>query len=219
MNIGGLAQNRGFVAAFVIVVVGGTLAAVVVGDQTGPILAFTGVLVIGVAAQYRQNVSLKAERARLDARLAHERQLQDVEHLRQFVDEAAEAFETAHEAVVELVAELAEVGRRLNTYQQAVSSAVGVNVMLRRVAVRFAREHPVYVGYLAVRNAINERMDHLDPIVRRLGEDEAATATDEEAQHATKLAIAARDQFGDFLDAARAEVGPRSPERSGDHGG
>lgn len=63
-------------------VTGGALAAVLVGDQTGPILAFTGVLVIAVAAQYRQNVSLKAEHERLDARLDHERQLQDVEHLR-----------------------------------------------------------------------------------------------------------------------------------------
>jgi hypothetical protein len=219
VTVGSLAENRGLVAAFVVLVAAGALAAVLVGAQTGPILAFTGVLVIAVAAQYRQNVSLKAERERLDARLDHERQLQDVEHLRQFVDEAAGAFEAAHEALVGLSAELAEVGRRLETYRQAVDTAVGVNVMLRRMAVRFPREHSVYVGYLSVRDAINGRMDHLDPIVRRLGEDDAARATDEEAQRATELAKAARDRFGDFTDAARAEVGPRPPEREADSGG
>jgi hypothetical protein len=219
VSLGGLAENSGLVVALVVVVTGGALAAVLVGDQTGPILAFTGVLVIAVAAQYRQNVSLKAERERLNARLDHERQLQDVEHLRQFLDEVAAAFEAAHDTLVELSAELVEVGRRLDTYRQAVNTAVGVNVMLRRMAVRFPREHPVYVGYLTVRDTINERMDHLDPIVRRLGQDEAARATDQEAGRAAELAIANRDQFGDFADAARAEVGPRPSERSDDHGG
>lgn len=85
------------------------------------------------------------------------------------------------------------------------------------MAVRFPREHPVYVGYLGVWDAINERMDHLDPIVRRLGDD--AKATDEEADRAIELAKAARDQFGDFADAARAEAGPRPPERAGGSGG
>lgn len=84
------------------------------------------------------------------------------------------------------------------------------------MAVRFPREHPVYVGYLKVRDAINERMDHLDPIVRRLGEDESARATDEEARQAAELAVIARYHAGDFLDAARAEVGPRPPERAAD---
>lgn len=219
MTLGNFAENRGLVAALVTVVAGGALAAVLVGDQTGPILAFTGVLVIAVAAQYRQNVSLKAERERLDARLDHERQLQDVEHLRQFLDEAAAAFEAAHDTLVELSAELVEVGRRLDTFRQAVDTAVGVNVMLRRMAVRFPREHPAYVGYEKVRDAINERMDHLDPIVRRLADDETARATDEEARRAAELAIVARDHFGDFADAARAEVGPRPPEREADTDG
>lgn len=107
-----------------IVVAGGAaVAGATQTNQTAAILAFAGAILVAIIAAYtagrRQVRALRAERERQADRLAHERQLQDVEHLRQFLDEAAAAFEAAHDALVELSAELAAVGRRLDTYRLA----------------------------------------------------------------------------------------------------
>ena len=62
-------------------------------DQTGPVLAFSGALIVAiitwVSSDRRQERALVAERERQFAKLAHDRELADLTDLRALLDEAA----------------------------------------------------------------------------------------------------------------------------------
>jgi hypothetical protein len=90
------------------VVGGGTVVAAAPSDDTGPILAFVGALLVAVLTAYtanrRQSAALAAERERLDAQLQHDRELADTADLRTVLEEALEAGDEMFEALLGVAA-------------------------------------------------------------------------------------------------------------------
>jgi ABC-type nickel/cobalt efflux system permease component RcnA len=97
-----------------IIIAGGAAAGATQSDETGPILAFVGALLVVVitalttsrrldrqlsAQSMSSRELLQAEGQRLQQRLDHERKLADVEHRRHLFDEAVAAFERFHTAL------------------------------------------------------------------------------------------------------------------------
>lgn len=220
-------DGGGLVPALVIVVAGGAAAAgATQTNQTGAILAFTGAILVAIIAAYtanrrqtkalraqdqRQREALQAEQARLETRLGHERRLQDVEHLRQFLDEAAEAFETAFEAHVDLFSALSTGARNVEYYKGAVEASVGLTVMARRVGLRFARDHRVYLRYEETKDAMGAQMTHLSEAVQRLrAADSGEVISEGERKRGEEMSTLAQSKFQEFADAARGEVGARA---------
>lgn len=92
----------------VVLIGGGAVGAVAVSgsSQTGPILAFVGVILVALLTAYfanrRQADQLNAEAERQRRQLAHDRQLHDLSELRGVLDEALERAETASHAWLDL---------------------------------------------------------------------------------------------------------------------
>ncbi len=210
MSGGDGGDGGGLVPALVIVVAGGAaIAGATQTNQTAAILAFAGAIIVAliaaVTAGRRQVRALRAERERQSDRLAHERQLQDVEHLREFLDEASAAFEDAHMALSELATDLLSPGRSPGLHEAAARAAMGIKVMRRRVALRFPPEHPVGAAYGEIDQAVDARVLYLFGLLDRLGGGE--TMTPDEDTHDNGLRDNAGVAFGKYATAARDEAG------------
>lgn len=141
---------------------------------------------------------------------------------RQFLDEAAAAFEDAHITLSEMAVDLLSTGRSPGLQESVARAVFAVKVMRRRVGMRFPPEHPVSVAYGGVEQSIDARGSYLTGIVDRLGEGE--TMPEGEETYDIDLREKARVAFGKFSSAARDEVAlaaaepgrrqdPRSPDR------
>lgn len=209
----------GLVPALVVVVAGGAAAAgATQTSQTGPILAFTAALLVALIAAStagrRQVRALQAEGQRQADRLSHERQLQDVEHLREFLDEAAAAYEDAHSATSDMAVDLLTARRSPGLHEAATRASIAVGVMRRRVGLRFSPEHPVSVAYGNVSEHVDARVGFLLEVIERLGPNEGMTEGDDKRDD--ELSDQAREAFGRFADAARDEVGARADRSPGE---
>jgi hypothetical protein len=169
--------------------------------------AVVGVLVLGA-------LCLSMRRDLRELRRAQTRE----GRLRQFLDEAAAAFEDAHITLSEMAVDLLSAGRSPGLHESVARAVVAVKVMSRRVGMHFPPEHPVSVAYRGVERSVDARGSYLNGIVDRLGEGE--TMTEGEDAYDNELHKKAGVAFGNFASAARtaAEPGrredPRSPDRS-----
>lgn len=139
--------------------------------------------------------------------------------LRQFLDEAAAAFEDAHMALSAVAVDLLSAARSPGLHESVARPVFAVKVMRRRVGMHFPPAHPVGVAYEEVEQAVDARGSYLIGIVYRLGEGE--TMTEGEDAYDNDLRDKAGVAFGKFASAARDEVAlasgeprrPRSPDR------
>jgi len=151
--------------------------------------AAVGVLVLGA-------LYLSLRRDLNDLRRRQERE----GRLRQFLDEAAAAFEDAHTALSELAVDLLSAGRSPGLHESVARAVFAVGVMRRRVGMHFPPGHPLSVAYGEVEQAVDARASYLTGIVDRLREGETVTAYDNELREKAVVA------FGKFASAAREEV-------------
>jgi hypothetical protein len=213
------------VAAVLGIAAGGAAVAVVNANETA-ILTFAGVLIVAiitaVTADRRQDKQLnaeherhgdllQAERDRLDARLIHERKLADVEHLRQLLDDAAPAYESARVALLEFAVSLATSVERPGrsqlidrNYTEAVGRRTAAEVELHRLEMRLHSDHPVCSEYKRTCNLLRTRSFRLGDVVR--GRDPALLQGDNNFTD-LRLGREAADAFSRFTSAARDEIG------------
>lgn len=228
----GLGTSEALGGGALLVVAGGTAAALQ-PDHIGPILAFVGALLVAgiaaVTANHRQATSLRtaeaslkkqldSERERLGDQLEHEKRMQDREHLRGFLDDAAAALEQSRQACKALAAKLPDGAA---TELAAVSEAMKeIRVMRRRVELRFGPRDHVYVAYSWTSYALIQRTKHLQAAANGLEElsdtdrVEGAAFSEADDDPDSKLSDAVSDAFHEFAEAARAEIGTSAANRS-----
>jgi LPXTG-motif cell wall-anchored protein len=149
---GGIGQEA-VAGGALIIIAGGTVAAATGTDQTGPILAFVGALLVAVIAALtagrRQRRALDAESARLAQQLKHDRELSDVAHLRELLDNAAYAYESAFRALRDLglAVDRKEFGEVKATYASADTALEEFRATTSRLRLRFVLDHPIVTGY------------------------------------------------------------------------
>ncbi len=154
------------------------------------LVAVVGVLVLGA-------LYLSMRRDLKDLRRHQERE----GRLRQFLDEAAAAFEDAHMALSALAVDLLSAARSPGLHESVARSVFAVKVMRRRVGMHFPPAHPVGVAYEEVERSVDARGSYLIGIVDRLGEGE--TMTEGEEAYDNDLRDQAGVAFGKFASAAR----------------
>jgi heme exporter protein D len=152
--------------------------------------AVVGVLVLGA-------LCLSMRRDLRELRRAQTRE----GRLRQFLDEAAAAFEDAHITLSEMAVDLLSAARSPDLHESVARSVFAVKVMRRRVGMRFPPEHPVSVAYGGVEQSVDARGSYLNGIVDRLGEGE--TMTEGEDAYDNELHKESGVAFGNFASAAR----------------
>ena len=155
--------------------------------------AMVGVLVLGA-------LCLSMRRVLNDLRRRQTRE----ERLREFLDEAAAAFEDADMTLSEMAVDLLSPGRSPGLRESVARAVFAVKSMRHRVGMRFPAEHPLSVAYGEVEQAVDARASYLIRNRRRLGEGE--TMTEGEETHDNELREEARVAFGRFASAARDEV-------------
>ena len=164
-------------------------------EQLGAYAAFAamvGVLVLGaLCLSMRRDVN--------DLRRRQTRE----ERLREFLDEAAAAFEDADITLSEMAVDLLSAGRSPGLRESVARAVFAVKAMRHRVGMRFPAEHPLSVAYGEVEQAVDARASYLIGIVDRLGEE---TMTEGEETYDHELRQEARAVFGRFASAARDEV-------------
>jgi len=166
-------------------------------EQLGAYAALAGV--VGVLVLGALYLSMRRDLNDLRRRLKREGRL------RQFLDEAAGAFEDTHTALSDLAVDLLSAHRSPGLHESAARAANPVGVMRRRVGMRFPPEHPVSVAYGEVEQSVDARASYLIGIIDRLGEGE--TMTEGEGAYDSELRDKAGLAFGRFASAARDEVG------------
>ena len=155
----------------VVVVGGGTVAAAAGTSTAGPVLAFVGAILVALITWYatdrrqrrliaaderRHRAELEAQERRHAAQLAHDRSLRDLDELRRFLDDAAEAFE----AVVRRVSELfrlklvtdehpdGDLGIRIFDLEKNDGDEFfHLLAVTRRMYLRFPPGHPISAAY------------------------------------------------------------------------
>lgn len=167
--------------------------------------ALIGVLVLGA-------LSISMGRDLNELRWRQERE----GRLRQFLDEAAAAFDDAHMALSELAEDLLSAGRSPGLHESVARAIFAVGVMRRRVAMHFPHERQVSIAYGEVERSVDARGAYLIGIVDRLGEGE--TMTEAEDAYDKELREKAEVAFGKFASASRDEVAlaAAGPERRED---
>ena len=161
-----------------VLVFGGTTgiaAAAVFGaahsGETGPILAFVGALLVAVItareARGRQAKQLSHDRELRALEMDHERHLRDAEHIRAFLDEAAEAFETYVDSLDNFHAFGPEAVSRddaekwLELQLTLFAASREAAVVSRRMDLRIALDHPVRRAFWAAIEGLHRARDAL----------------------------------------------------------
>jgi hypothetical protein len=108
-------------------------------DDTGPILAFVGAVLVALIAAFtagrRQKRALEAESGRLAQQLEHERELVDLAAVRSLLDEAASALQSVDLPHPEFM-EDADADR-----ERALGKRDELRAIRSRLAVRFGHSH------------------------------------------------------------------------------
>ena len=197
-------------ALIVVVIGGGSVLGAAQTSNTGPILAFIGALLVALitwfAADRRQRYSLAAEKARLDLQLSHERRLNDVEHLRDLLDEAIAAYEAVLDKTTELLVRSQREDVDADTWWR-LFNAVGdaqyaVVLMNRRLLLRFPPGASLVQSFDTIRSAFLEAFN----------EQLWVDVPYEPEKQATINACVARGRsaFIEFSEAARELIGPEA---------
>lgn len=208
-----------------VVVVGGTGLAAAHTANAGPVLAFGAAVlafigaVLGAwiaastarqrqraelgAARTRQRAELEAEERRLAVRLDHERALSEVAHLRDLLDAAANLWEQAFDAFLDLVF-MVEHSDELSEqwderYNVAGTAQLRVVEMHRRLQLRFPNNHPVVTTYGRIRQALYDSIMALP---------KAEDFDPENRPDIEPLVEAVRESFQPFCDAGRELIAP-----------
>ncbi|HEV2772087.1 MAG TPA: hypothetical protein VGV57_04580, partial [Thermoleophilaceae bacterium] len=155
--------------------------------------AMVGVLVLGA-------LCLSMRRDLNDLRRRQTRE----ERLREFLDEAAGAFQDADMTLSEMAVDLVSAGRSPGLRESVARAVFAVKAMNHRVGMRFPPDNPLSVAYGEVEQAVAARASYLIGIVDRLGEGE--NMTEGEETHDNELRVEARVAFGRFASAARDEM-------------
>jgi hypothetical protein len=171
-----------------LVVVSGTAAAASQTSSFGPVLAFGAAVLAFVGAvlaawiaassarqrqqaelaavQERQRAELDAEALRLDRQLSHARELSDLQHLRELIDEAARLYEVCLDRVIDVVLPLhhsppSPPADYVEQIRLATRAQMDVVEMDRRLQLRFADDDPLVNSYDAVREAFANALQAL----------------------------------------------------------
>jgi hypothetical protein len=191
-------------------------------DDTGPILAFVGALIVAVLASWtaRRNTQdqLTAEAARHRLSLASDRQLVDIQHLRELLDSAAGAYEEAHSAclswssILTVIDEQGEgITERRDAYSVARASGLKLATELHRIEMRFSPGHPVYDEFAAAREHLERRFDLLSEVWIA---DERLASRGPKWSEDVRIGMEAEMAFTRFASAVRSEIGTREAESS-----
>jgi hypothetical protein len=159
-------------------------------NETAAALAFGGALIVAcvtwIATDRRQDTALDAEdrrhRAALDAegkrlqqRLAHERDLDDRQRMREFLDDLATALDDAvraytrmHEhfraARIQRGAHHDEDEEMYGTHRREVAVAVvSLTALARRLELRFPPDHPTVEAFTEAVGALHQGLAPTDP--------------------------------------------------------
>ena len=160
-----------------VAVAGGTVVVVTVAvlgasatDDTGPILAFVGAVLVALIAAFtagrRQKRALEAEAGRLAQQLDHDREMADLADARALFDEAVVALHHADEIRQQAREALIAHGywtaeRAPEASKDAATVATELGPIRERIAVRFGDDHDAVRGIEAVQGALREVADLL----------------------------------------------------------
>jgi hypothetical protein len=203
-----------------VAVAGGTVVVVTVAvlgasttDDTGPILAFVGAVLVALIAAFtagrRQARALKAESGRLAQQLEHDRELADLADTRALFDEAVVALQDADEVRHRATQAVFQHGqwtgeRAPDAVQEVAVIATSLGPIRQRLAVRFGDEHDAVRGVHAVQLALREVAHLLSLPPDHADVRESWTAT----QHAAKRF---EDTRAELVRIAVRAVGARLP--------
>jgi hypothetical protein len=200
--------------AVLVLIVGGAGAATTAGSAT-PMIAATiaGIVALAVAritavtTNRRQAEQLAAEDGRLRRQLAHDRDLRELAHLREFFDECAAALEQwlelqnqyGHTLQHDPDNSLAVAKLRL----ACVSSYSAAVVLARRMALRLPPTHPLYAAFLGAISTYEEWQSAMNNATT-----EGPTWDESKDQERAHDQI--RDGWQPFADLAREELDRRA---------
>jgi hypothetical protein len=128
----------------------------------------------------------------------------DVEHLRELLDAAVAAFETAHAGLAELSIALGHGNnqeRRKNTWITVNDGLTRVGVELHRLELRFPLEHRIVTSYGRVHSRLYDRLQPM------FGFEAKQVLTSSQGQEVKDHAQKTLDALRDFATAAREEIG------------
>ena len=222
-----------------LLVAGGTVAGATQTDETGPILAFVGallvVLITAVTTDRRQRRQIAAEGSRhtetlttqsgeLRRQLAHDRKLADLQHLRALLDSCAAAHEESSASCIAFAVALrrdpgtddapvlAVLERRRDRYTRSYDAARRIEVETRRLEMRYPVEHPICATFIEVHDAAVARFRFLSEV-----EDGKTMITSEQDEEDTKNGVAMMVAFEKFAAAVRSSIGAQIDEATRRH--
>jgi hypothetical protein len=148
---------------------------------------------------------LRAEEDRLDRQFGHERDLRELDHLRDFFDEAAAVFENSFqmtEAYGDAVVKGTQPDEAIMDLGRAASrTGRDMNVMQRKMGLRLPVGHPVNEAFDDTSDAFKAWRDELHDAV---GGSQITHDQD------TALAVVVIQKWRRFVDVARAELDRRA---------
>jgi hypothetical protein len=155
-----------------VAVAGGTVVIVTVAvlgasatDDTGPILAFVGAVLVALIAAFtagrRQKRALEAEAGRLAQQLDHDRELADLADSRAVMDSAAIALHHASYAAAKVRQDFMTHGAWIAERASETVSAIhergeALDQLRQRIAVRFGTDHALVQHFDAANGALLE---------------------------------------------------------------
>ena len=201
-------------AGAVLLVVGGAGVAAK-PDDTGPILAFIGALIVAILASWtaRRNMrdQIDGEADRHQKTLDSDRSLVDIQHLRELLDSSAAAYEDAYAATVRYAVALQhppntteDRDRRGQAFSEAYAAERKLSTELHRIEMRFEDGHPVCNAYREVDEQVKKRVQFLSDL-----EDTDGVLTGKANEEDTGLGGQLLNLFSQFTASVRTEIGIR----------
>jgi hypothetical protein len=164
-HAGDIAVGGGSCALLVVAILGANQT-----DSTGPIIAGSVAIIVALVTWYatdkrqskalaaeerRQIKTLEEERGRLTLQLEHDRELEDVKHLREFLDNAAELYEQSLRATTDAAWALLPGAGDAASFPELLEEAKEEQTKLafwtNRLRLRFPVDDPIRVTYNQIR--------------------------------------------------------------------
>ena len=203
-------------AVVVVVATGGAAAAAESSNWIAPIIALVGAVFVAVltaiTTNRRQAKQLAAEEERLRRELAHQRDLGELAHLREFFDDLAAAFEQRVEAVTEWATFVRSARTKPSEEEEApegftdasgsvLDATARMAIAMRRLGLRLPVDHEVTSAYFSASEALSAQVNDLNAMYER-------TAYDwfKQQEHSQSAMAAWRR----WVDAARSELDRRA---------
>ena len=192
----------------VVVATGGAAVAASGSEWIAPITALVGAVFVAILTAVTTNRrlvhQLDAEDRRITRQLAHTRDLGELQHLREFFDDLAAAFETRLDAQGEWASALREPRAEDEALKSTAFATLDayrrMNIASRRLGLRPPFGHPVCEAYRAAEDMLDVRGSALDVMFVE-GFDQHS-----DRDNSDRVMIL----WGRFVDAARAELDRRA---------